>query len=382
MGATGGLDRGSAPDDPHAVERALLHAQRLESLGRLASGVAHDFNNVLTIVGGYAEMLRDDPSLAPGLEPMVDAILQATRRGGQITKQLLVLSRRSAPMPELVEVDEFVRTEARLLARIIGDHLDLQLRLGCPGQFVHLDPGHLSQIVLNLAVNARDAMPVAGTLRIATQHQGDSVAITVADDGIGIAPEIAERIFQPFFTTKGQGHGTGLGLATVKTLVELSGGRISVVSSPGEGSVFTVVLPIAQAVGRPGGGEPEPPVPGGDETIMVVEDELDLLSFVRQHLQSLGYRVIATLHPHDALRIASTDVDIDLVVADIALPSMDGRTLVEALRFDRPELRALYVSGFTGTELDGAVDTGSRSFLAKPFSPAALAHRIRELLDA
>lgn len=394
------------------LEEQLRQAQKMEAIGRLAGGIAHDFNNLLTAIDGYAELaasaLPDDhPARADILE-----IRRAGERAARLTGQLLAFGRRQVLSPTLVEPDRLIDDLGVLLRRIIGEDIALELDLGAPGVAVLVDGSQLEQVIMNLVVNARDAMPDGGRLTIGTRvvvaeptvhpppdpgapqagqpSGGRWLEITVADTGIGMDEATLGQIFEPFFTTKRAGEGSGLGLSTVYGIVSQSGGQISVTSSPGAGSIFRVRLPVVdgEAVRNrpPTAVEPaatgaEPPV-GGTETILLVEDEPGIRSLMAQSLRRLGYEVLESGDAAQAQRLAA-ERRIDLLLSDVVMPGADGPTLAEALLAEQPDLRILFVSGYAPGLVPGrpAVE-GRYAFLPKPFDAATLAARVREVLDA
>jgi PAS domain S-box-containing protein len=384
-----------------ALEEQLRQAQKMEAVGQLAGGVAHDFNNLLTVITGYGGMLRSE--LPPDAEARgdVDEVLAAAHRAGGLTRQLLAFSRRQVLQPRVVDVNQTVTATAGMLRRVIGEDITLQTELAPNPWPVHADPGQLEQVVMNLAVNARDAMPHGGTLRLLTANvavdadaarerpgfcAGEYAALTVEDTGTGIDPEMLPHLFEPFFTTKGPGRGTGLGLATVYGIVKQSGGCVHVDSTPGQGSRFTVYLPRHA-------GEPEvestpaaPAPPRGTEKVLLVEDEASVRTATRRMLERLGYRVLEASDGAAALRRAAEaearGERIDLVLTDVVMPEQGGRALGERLAAYWPGLRVLYMSGYTDDEIirRGLVVPGA-SFLEKPFTPEGLAEVVRRALD-
>ncbi len=381
------------------LEEQLRQAQKMEAVGQLAGGVAHDFNNLLTVISGNCDLLlgataADDPDRAP----LVD-IRAAGDRAANLTRQLLAFSRRQILEPRLVDVHEVVAGIEKMLRRLIGEDVLLATDLAADPSWVKVDPGQLEQVVMNLAVNARDAMPRGGSLTIRTRNaEADlfadvaestggrarpRVALSISDTGAGISPEARPHIFEPFFTTKEVGKGTGLGLATVYGIVKQSGGDISVESEPGKGSTFTILLPSHPPPRRSGSGASLPAVPRGTGTILVVEDEDAVRRVVKIALESTGYKVIEARGGAEALELARTHAKrLDALVTDVVMPGMSGRELAERIRRDLPALKVLYMSGYTDDAVmrHGVVESGV-AFLQKPFSPLALARKVRDLLD-
>ncbi len=394
------------------LEEQLRQAQKMEAIGRLAGGIAHDFNNLLTAIDGYAELaasaLPDDhPARADLLE-----IRRAGERAARLTSQLLAFGRRQVLSPTVVEPDRLIGHLGAFLRRIIGEDITLDLALGAPRVAVLVDGSQLEQVLMNLVVNARDAMPDGGRLTIATAvveaapvtapspdaaapppgelARGRWLEITVADTGIGMDESILARIFEPFFTTKPAGEGTGLGLSTVYGIVSQSGGQISVRSRPGAGSTFRVHFPVVDGE-RVRNGPPVAVEPaavgaaaprGGSETILLVEDEPGIRALMAQSLRRLGYEVLEAADATAARRLVAGR-RIDLLLSDVVMPGTDGPTLAEALLAEQPDLRILFVSGYAPGLVPGRPAVERRyAFLSKPFDAATLAARVREVLDA
>jgi PAS domain S-box-containing protein len=382
------------------MEDQLRQSQKLEAVGRLAGGVAHDFNNVLTVIIGAAEDLGarlagDDP-----LHEDVGEIQAAAHRAAQLTRQLLAFGRKQATQPRIVDVREIVSDMERLLRRLIGENIELCVATEpCPAA-VRADPGQLEQIVINLAVNARDAMPKGGRLTIETSgvHLGDEdlrrhvdvapgdyVLVAVSDNGTGMTREVQSHLFEPFFTTKGVRGGTGLGLSTVYGIVKQCGGGVSVYSEPGRGSTFKIYLPRALAAAEPATRAPAGVTEArGSETILLVEDEAMVRAMAVRVLRRAGYRVVDAGDGEEALRLVADPKTphVDLLVADVVMPRLGGPDLAARLRETRPDLRVLFVSGYTDRALEIEAQLGDRTaFLSKPFDGSALGATVRELLD-
>jgi PAS domain S-box-containing protein len=395
-------------DDPHVhglvmnardvtaellLQEQLLQAQKLESVGRLAGGVAHDFNNLLTVVLGSTELLAQDLADAPAADrELLDEIQGAGERARALTRQLLAFARRQVIAPVPLDLGEVVRGAEKLLRRLLGESIELRLASE-PGLWpVRCDPGHLEQVIMNLTVNARDAMPEGGQLRIETANVpgeaptwSDQVRLRVQDTGVGIAPEVKARLFEPFFTTKPQGKGTGLGLATVYGIVTQSNGRISVTSAPGAGATFELLFPRHLEASASDAPVPAPAVRdhAGTETILLVEDDRAVRELASRALNRAGYRVLEAADAPAALSLgADPAIPFDLLVVDIGLPGMRGTRVAEAMVRTRPGLPVLYVSGHIEESADrNEVVQVGKSFLPKPFTPTALLDRIRALLD-
>jgi len=382
-----------------ALEARLLQSQKMEAVGQLAGGVAHDFNNLLTAIRGYADLCAVSlPAGHPALE-CVQQILEASDRATNVTRRLLAFARRERVAPRLVDVKALIADLEKLLHQLIGERVLLEMRLGGPPATVRIDPALFEQVVVNLAVNARDAMPSGGRLRItadppaadALQRAGLSgpwIEIRVEDDGLGMSPEVQAHAFEPFFTTKGPDRGTGLGLATCYGLVRQAGGHIELDSRPGLGTTVRILLPLAGEAGAgataDGAGGTRATPRGAGETILLVEDESGVREFTRVALQRLGYRVLEAGDGSEGLAVARAhEGTIDLVLSDVVMPRMTGLELAAALRREHPGLPVVFMSGYAdpgartaGIDLDGA------ELLLKPFSLDTLASRLRAAIRA
>ncbi|MEZ6194996.1 MAG: ATP-binding protein [Planctomycetota bacterium] len=380
------------------TEEQLRQAQRMEAIGRLAGGVAHDFNNLLTVILGYASILRGRIGADAGLETAVSRIDEAGTRAQSLTRQLLAFSRRQVLMPDVLDLNEVVRAMQDLLKPLIGETIEVAMHLQPEVVPVEFDRGQLEQIVMNLALNARDAMPQGGTLLIETRNvflgpdhdrshddvkPGVHAVLVVSDTGEGMDAATRARIFEPFFTTKAKGEGTGLGLATVYGIVKQSGGDIWVYSEPGGGTTFKVYLPRSERRAVPRSKvDPSGRRFRGDERILVVEDEEGVREFVAEILSDAGYDVLATGDPDEAIRLArDASPPIDLMLSDVVLPKMDGRSLRRAIAGERGDLAVLFMSGYTDDAISrhGVLDPGV-PFIEKPFSSADLLGKIRGVL--
>jgi PAS domain S-box-containing protein len=374
------------------AEEQLRQAQRLESVGRLAGGVAHDFNNLLTVILSCTEQLESDlrSSGTANLED-VEEVREAGARAGDLTGQLLAFSRRQVLTPQALSLDEVLASSEKLLRRVLGEDIALVVRPGSAPWAIFADRGQLDQIFVNLAVNARDAMPDGGTLTVETATEpaggkgpGEWVCLRVTDSGTGMSPEVRERLFEPFFTTKPVGKGTGLGLATVHGIVSQSGGVIRVDSALGRGTTFEVCFPRSMAApARPASG-PLPMALRGTETVLLIEDDAQVRGITAQALQKAGYKVLVAADGEQAVGLfGSRSTSIDLVISDVVMPGMNGRRTVEELRRSSPDLKALFVSGYTHDVISGrgVLDSGLQ-FLSKPFTPNTLLARVREVLAA
>ncbi len=383
-----------------ALETQLLQARKLEGIGRLAGGVAHDFNNVLAVIlscAGFA--LKELPSGAP-LREELSEIQGAARRAAELTRQLLAFSRRQVLQPVPLDLNLVIADMERMLRRIIGEDVELVLDLAGGLGSATVDPSQLEQVVMNLVVNAREAMPGGGRLTVGTRNvhldaeacagreglrPGPHVAVTVADSGVGMDAETAARVFEPFFTTKGLGQGTGLGLATVYGIVKQSGGAISVQSAPGAGTTFELVLPRGPGPAlRSPAPAPTAPVAGGAETILLVEDDPSVRAMAQRILAEAGYQVLVAGNGEEALLICAQDPRaVDLLLTDVVMPVMGGKALAEQLDRVRPGTKVLFMSGYTGGALDhqGVLEQGAR-LIGKPFGIEDLRREVRAALDA
>jgi len=380
------------------LEDQLRQSQKMEAVGRLAGGVAHDFNNLLTVISGYGDMIMrglapDDP-----LHGCIEEVLKASSRATSLTNQLLAFSRRQVIQPKILDLNILVANMDRMLRRVIGEHIELETVLTPGLGSVKADAGQLEQVIMNLAVNARDAMPEGGRLFIRTGNvdvphssrlhadvrPGCYVRLTVADTGKGMDAEIMVHLFEPFYTSKATGKGTGLGLSTVYGIVKQSGGEIVVESEPGSGATFHIYLPrIAGALDAAHPARMQPAVRAGTETILLVEDEPGVRQLVREMLHRLGYTTLEAGGGAEALRIFEQHRGgIDLLLTDVIMPQMSGRDLAERLRSVQPALKVLYMSGYTDDMLahHGVLEPNVY-LLPKPFAPDELGAKLREVLD-
>ena len=381
------------------LEEQLRQAVKMEAVGRLAGGIAHDFNNLLTAIIGSADLLLED--LGPGSVARDDVIeiRKAGERAAQLTRQLLAFSRRQPLTPRVIDVNALVAEMDRLLRRLIGEDVELRTVLAPDLGAVRADAGQLEQVIMNLAVNARDAMPRGGKLTIetanadldeayarehVTTHAGPAVLIAVTDTGTGMDRETLAHMFEPFFTTKEVGKGTGLGLATVYGIVKQSGGHVWVYSEPGRGTSFKIYLPRVTAPVESVGAATVPTTLRGTETVLVVENEAPVRELARRMLEAKGYVVLTAAAPAEAIALVERHAPpIHLLLTDVIMPEMDGPTLARRLAAARPELRVLFVSGYANEAIvhQGVLDPGV-AYLAKPFTADALARKVREVLDA
>jgi len=382
-----------------SLERQLLQAQKMEAVGRLAGGIAHDFNNVLTAIFGYADLLTEEfPAGSPARQDL-EEIRKAATRASALTRQLLAFSRQQVLAPVVLSVNDLVDDVDKMLRLLVGEDVELRLILASDAGNVRADSGQLQQVIMNLVVNARDAMPTGGKLVIETAdaelteqyaelHQavipGRYVMLAVSDTGVGMDAQTKARIFEPFFTTKEKGKGTGLGLSTVYGIVKQSGGYVWVYSEPGHGTTVKVYLPRVDAPAEPQAPPRETATLTGTETILLAEDDEILRPLTKGLLTKLGYTVLDAESAQQALAVAGArQGPIHLLVADVVMPGASGRELARRLAQSRPETRVLYVSGYTDDAIvhHGMLEPGLK-FLQKPFTPAALARKVREVLDA
>lgn len=390
-------DRVRAARDKEKLHEQLLQASKMESVGQLAGGVAHDFNNMLSVILGYTEMAMDGITEGNPLYGDLKEIRKAAERSADITRQLLAFARRQIIAPEVLDLNESVGGVLKMLRRLIGEDIDLAWLPGANVWPVKMDPSQLDQLLANLCVNSRDAIAGIGKITIETEtvtfddaycadHQGavpgDFVLLLVSDDGCGMEKAVLEHIFEPFFTTKEVGEGTGLGMATVYGIVKQNDGFINVYSEPGRGTTFKVYLPRHLGSSEKSTGADKPEVPRGHgETVLLVEDEQAILRMGAKMLQKLGYQVLAANGPGEALRLAA-DHPIDLLITDVVMPEMNGRELAERLHAIHPNLKILFMSGYTANVIAhrGVLDEGV-NFMPKPFAEPELAVHVRQALD-
>jgi PAS domain S-box-containing protein len=381
------------------LEAQLRQAQKMEAVGRLAGGIAHDFNNLLAVIMGHSDLIRSVLKKGDALAHDVEQIRRASERAATLTRQLLAFSRRQFLQPQVIDVNTLVGNLATMLHRLIGEDVQLELRLDADAGRVSADPGQLEQVVMNLTVNARDAMPQGGRLTLETApatldqtfvaaHPGSiagaHVRLSIHDTGCGMSPDVMSHLFEPFFTTKEPGRGTGLGLSTVYGIVKQHRGYIDVTSEPGRGSSFEVYLPRVEARPTPErSGSRERLRPGGRETVLFVEDEVALRDLMHRVLAKGGYTVLAAGDGVEALAMAEAHPGpIDLVVTDVIMPRMSGPDLAVRLRARDPGIRLLYVSGYTADQLRSQTDLGAdATLLPKPFTSDGLLRKVREILD-
>jgi two-component system, cell cycle sensor histidine kinase and response regulator CckA len=381
-----------------SLEEQLRQSQKMEAIGRLAGGIAHDFNNLLVVMLGYADLLIEGLAGNPDLGAKAEQIRLASSRASELTRQLLAYSRRQVMQPRIISLSRTVDAMHRLLRRLIGEDINLQHMLNAAGS-VKADPGQIEQVIMNLAVNARDAMREGGTLTIETMdvelddtymrrhgdigNPGPYVMLAVSDTGVGMSHELTERIFEPFFSTKEKGEGTGLGLSTVYGIVKQSGGNIFVYTEQGKGTTFKIYLPRVKADNAVELEETARDVPAvAGETILVVEDEDGVRQIVAEVLKTAGYTVLTASHGEDAFRKSAAYADtIHLLVTDVIMPRHNGAQVARRLQQERSGLKVLFISGYTANAIvhQGVLDPGV-NYLQKPFRPSEIVRKVREIL--
>ncbi len=392
-------DQRRAEEERSRLEEQLRQTQRMEAVGQLAGGIAHDFNNLLTAILGVCDLVDiGDPEWVTDNKG-VNEIRKAANRAAALTRQLLAFSRKQVLQPRRLEVNEVVEGMKEMLARLIGEHIEVLTMLEPSVGPVVADPVQIEQVLLNLAINARDAMPRGGRLLLETRdleldeaycrehagvEPGRYAVLSISDSGVGMSSEVRARAFEPFFTTKELGRGTGLGLATVYGIVSQSGGHIWLYSEPGEGTTFKIYLPVDESAEQPETKQPEPAALEGDETILVVEDEPAVRALTCAVLRRHGYRVFAAPGPDQAIRTAErVDGAIDLLLTDVVMPGASGLQLARQLTLQRPGLKVLFMSGYTDNAIvhHGVLDQDV-ALLEKPFTADLLARAVRSTLDA
>jgi PAS domain S-box-containing protein len=383
--------------DAKRMERQFYQAQKMEAIGRLAGGISHDFNNLLTAILGYADLVLAQLPRDHALRDDVDGIRKAAESASSLTRQLVAFSRRQVLAPKVLDLSAVVHDTERLLARVIGEDVELRLTLDERAGRVKVDPSQIEQVLMNLAVNARDAMSHGGKLTLETaaieftephadglMPPGRYVMLAITDTGAGMTEEVRSRLFEPFFTTKEPGKGTGLGLATVYGIVKQTGGSIFVYSELGVGTTFKIYLPQVEAEEEPAATGVAPLAGDGSETILLVEDDDRLRMLAFKVLQRYGYTVLTAAGPQEALLTCARHQGmIDMLVADVIMPDMGGKALADRLTVMRPDMSVLFISGYPDEAVNhfGMLPPGS-AFLQKPFTPDGLAQAVRRGLDA
>jgi two-component system cell cycle sensor histidine kinase/response regulator CckA len=388
----------AAEDEKAKLQAQLLQSQKVESVGRLAGGVAHDFNNMLGVILGHTGLALEQAGDAHPLHNDLVEIQKAANRSADLTRQLLAFARRQTIMPRVLDLNETVEGMLNMLRRLIGEQITMEWSPGTGLPPVKIDPSQVSQVLVNLSVNARDAIDEVGTVTIATSaaeidaaycaDHGEGVPgryllLTVNDTGCGMSPEMMVHLFEPFFTTKRVGQGTGLGLATVHGIVKQNGGFVTVDSVPGQGSTFRIYLPEYAGARTPQAADASKAAePRGVETVLLVEDEPALVNVARRMLERLGYKVLAATSPTEAIKLAEGYPDpIHVIIADVVMPEMNGRDLASRISTLSPNIRRIFMSGYPADVMarDGLIEDGVY-FLHKPFSSSALATIVREAL--
>ena len=381
------------------LEEQLRQAQKMEAVGMLAGGVAHDFNNLLTIITGYSQLILNNLGASDPNRHSAEQIMKAAERAAALTKQLLAFSRRQVLQPRIVDLNRLITSLSSMLQRLIGEDIDLRLVLRPDLGRVSADPGQLEQVLMNLVVNARDAMPKGGTLTVETANAdldegyagrhilvkpGPYIMIAVSDTGHGMDEATRARLFEPFFTTKGTGKGTGLGLSTVFGIVKQSGGSVDVYSELGQGTSVKIYLPRIDQQATIEAEELKRKAAHGTETVMIVEDDEMVRSLVRETLEREGYKLLDTSDPVEALRMAQNfRGPIQLLITDVVMPRVNGRELAEQICSQRPDIKVLYMSGYTDSAIvNSGILQKEVAFLQKPFTPTALTHKVREVLES
>ena len=375
----------------------LRQSQRMEAMGMLAGGIAHDFNNLLTIIAGYSQMLQTSGQMKTERDKTaLEQVLKACERAADLTAQLLSFSRRQSAQPKVVDVGSILNQTAGMLRRLIGEDIELQIHRAPESERTFADAGQIQQLLLNLAINSRDAMPDGGTLSIDIRNvdlgegytgqnfrviPGHYVRIEVTDTGTGMDEATRKRVFEPFFTTKPQGKGTGLGLSTVYGIVSQCSGSIDLYSEPGHGTTFQIFLPHVEEAASEDREAPRR-VRGGHEALMLVEDEEGVRKMVRSALERCGYRVLLAASGPEALEVAHNhEGPIDMLITDMVMPKMNGRDLARRLLEERPGMPVLFMSGYLDNKLDATAGEAPPAFMQKPFAPSELTARVREMLD-
>ena len=392
-------ERQRTEDALRRSEEQLRQSQKLEAIGRLAGGVAHDFNNLLTVILSYSDMLIEDPDAPASQRPLIEEIRRAGLSAADLTRQLLAFSRQQVLDPRILDLNLVLVEVANMLTRVLGEDIETRMTLAPDLGRVRVDRGQVEQIVMNLAVNARDAMPKGGLLRLETRNveldeaqtdgregvePGPYVLLAVSDTGVGMDPATQARAFEPFFTTKERGKGTGLGLSTVFGIVKQSGGDIGLYSEPGTGSTFRIYFPRVEGQVEGEAPDARPDLVGGNETVLLVEDDHQVRHVARGALAKAGYRVLEAPGPREALDIAERHPSgIDLLLTDVIMPGMNGRQVADQVLARRPSIRVLFMSGYTDDVIlhHGVLAPGV-AFIQKPLTPEALTRKVREVLNA
>jgi signal transduction histidine kinase/CheY-like chemotaxis protein len=392
-------DRKKSDEEREKLRSQLLASQKMETVGILAGGIAHDFNNILTTILGYSQIMALKLKESHPMREMVNEIYDAADRAAGLTRQLLAFSRKQVMEMKVVNLNSIVSNISRMLGRLIGENIQLHLTLAESLGNIRADAGQIEQVIMNLVVNARDAMPNGGTLTIETGQieldekytarrpevqPGLYAMITVTDNGVGILPEIQDKIFEPFFTTKKRGEGTGLGLSTVYGIVRQHNGHIYVYSEPGRGTTFKIYVPVAEESAEETDVQESRTMPLGSETILVVDDDASIRRLIKDTLEPLGYNLIEAGSGEDALALLGrTDAQVHLVLTDLIMPGMNGQEMLDTIKVNRPAIKSIIMSGYTDKIViqEGILKAGG-DFISKPLLPIAMAIKIRKVLDA
>ncbi len=382
------------------LEAQFVEAQKMEVVGHLAGGVAHDFNNILAVISGYSHLMLEELGPEDPLRKHIGEIQNVTERAVGLTRQLLIFSRKQIVQPAVLDLNDVLKEMEKMLRRLLDENITMKMVPGKQTGRIKADSGYVGQVLMNLVVNARDAMPKGGKLTIATTNvtldehyagshpgarAGDYVMLSVTDTGAGMTAEVQAHLFEPFFTTKPKGKGTGLGLATCQTIVQQSGGHIGVYSEVGNGTTFKIYFPrVAQPLNAAARATQTGPLPCGTETLLLVEDEPSVRHLACRVLETLGYHVLRANNGQDGLRVARElkGPPIQLVITDVIMPEMDGKVMAEWLKTSYPDLKILFTSGYTDDAIaqHGVLEPGA-AFLPKPYTPAILARKVRAMLD-
>jgi nitrogen-specific signal transduction histidine kinase/ActR/RegA family two-component response regulator len=382
------------------LESHFIEAQKMDVIGQLVSGVAHDFNNILAVIIGYSDLITSDLDKQSPMRTYIEEIRHASERAAGLTRQLLIFGRKQRVVPVVLDLNDVVNDLENMLRRLIDANIEMKIVPGKKIGHVKADAGYVGQVLMNLVVNARDAMPQGGKLTIATNNvrldanstpskssvtPGNYVMLSVSDTGTGITDEVKALLFEAFFTTKPVGKGTGLGLATCQTIVQQSGGHIDVYSEVGKGTTFKIYFPrVAEPLDVSARPMRAGPLPRGTETLLVVEDEPAVRHLARSVLDNLGYEVLSAANGQDALHMAREHKGspIRLVITDVIMPLMGGKVMADWLKVTYPDLKILFTSGYTDDAISqhGVLEKGVE-FLPKPYTPASLARRVRQILD-
>lgn len=391
-------DRNKAEEERRKLQAQLLHAQKLESVGRLAGGIAHDFKNVLTAIIGHAELVLIEFSCENRNRSKLESIIKAGEKASSLVQQLLALSRQQELDMRVVDLNGIINNLSNMLRWVMGEDVSLDIHKAEGPLNIVADSGQIEQVLMNLAVNARDAMPSGGRLAMETRRleaastfgngdggltPGPCILLSVRDNGLGMSSEVKDRIFEPFFSTKEKGKGTGLGLATVYGIIKQHNGNIEVESEPGSGTIFRVYFPASEGASIAPEGIQRTSLPQGNETILIVEDDMDVRSFVTETLKLLGYRILSAQSGFEALGLCDAfEGKIDVLLTDLVMPGMSGRELSYVFSSRRPDAKIIFMSGYAKGKMSGrGLQPSGAAFIKKPVTPGKLSVKLREVLD-